>query len=148
MPALCASCDHPQVREINHRIREDRPLTDISRWLDELGTPVTRQALSRHAKSHLGVEPARGRRPASGRLLEAIVELGEDGLESGELGVTLKDAISARKALDARAARDVDRDILLKITLALTGHVPRVRIIDPEMEAVEAEYRPLLNAGV
>lgn len=147
MPAPCASCDHPQVREINHRLRDGRPLTDISRWLDELGTPITRQALARHAKTHIGVEPPRGRRPASGRLLEAIVEMGEDGLESGELRVTLKDAIAAQGRLDARAARDMDRDWQLKLVLALTGHVPQLRVVNEELAAIEAEFRPLLTSG-
>lgn len=148
MPANCASCDHPQVREINHRIREDRPLTDISRWLDELGTPITRQALSRHAKSHLGAEPSKGRRPVGDDYLETVRDAAADGVASGELRVTVKDGIAAQRGLDARAARDMDRDWQLKLVLALTGHIPQVRVIDPELEAIEAEYRPLLTSGV
>lgn len=147
MPANCASCDHPQVREINHRIRDGRPLTDISRWLDELGTPITRQALSRHAKSHIGVEPLKGRRPASGDFLEIVRDTGHEGVASGEIGVTLKDAIRAQQLLDARVAKEKDRDWQLKLALVLSGRVPLPMLLDPAVEAIEGEYRPLLNSG-
>ena len=40
--------------------------------------------------------------------------------------------------------RNVDRDILARIALALTANV---RVLDPEVEALEAEYRPLLTPG-
>jgi hypothetical protein len=35
---------------------------------------------------------------------------------------------------------------MAKIALALTGHSPllNARVIDPEIEAIEAEFRPLL----
>lgn len=148
MPAPCATCDHPQVREINHRIREDRPLVDISRWLGEIGTPITRQALARHAKSHLGVEPTRGRRPVSGDFLESVRDAAADGLASGELAVTLKDGIAAQKALDARDARDKDRDWQMRLVLALTGNVPALPAIDPAVEVIEGTFRPLLTSGV
>lgn len=149
MPNNCSSCDHPQVREINARIRQGRPLTDISRWLDDIGTPITRQALARHARGHLGVEaPPRGRVPVSGDFLESVRDAAAEGLESGELAVSLKDGISAQKALDARAARSADRDLMLKIAMALTGNVTGyIRTVDPEVDVIEGEYRALLTAG-
>ncbi len=145
MPARCATCEHPQVREINHRIREKRPLVDISRWLDDLGTPITRQALARHAKQHLGIVPERGRVPVSGDFLTAVRDRVHARMEAGEIEPTLRDGIAAQKQLDARMARNADRDLVLKIGLLLTA--PRPALMDPEVEALEAEFRPLLEAG-
>lgn len=145
MPGVCASCKHPQVREINHRIRQERPLTDISRWLSEIGTPITRQALARHAKDHLSVAPVHGRRPVSGNFLEAVVVKAHEDLEEGNLRVSARDAISAQAELNRQASRSADRDLMAKIALALTGHsLIQARVIDPELEALEAEFRPLL----
>lgn len=144
MPASCATCDHPQVREINHRIRDGRPLTDISRWLGELGTPITRQALARHSRTHLAVTPIKGRRPVSPDFLTAVRDRAAERLETGDLEPNLKDGMRAQSLLDARLNRNLDRDLLARIALALTGNV---RVIDPEVEAIEAEYRPLLTPG-
>lgn len=148
MPGVCASCKHPQVREINHRIREERPLTDISRWLSEIGTPITRQALARHAKDHVGAQVARGRKPVSANFLQAVVETAHEKLSEGELTVTLRDGIQAQAELNKQVARSADRDLMAKIALALTGHaLIEARVIDPELEALEAEFRPLLTSG-
>lgn len=145
MPGVCASCKHPQVREINHRIRQERPLTDISRWLSEIGTPITRQALARHAKDHLSVAPVHGRRPVSGNFLEAVRDAAHEALSEGELRVTLGDGIKAAAELNKQAARTADRDLMARIALALTGNaLIQARVIDPELEALEAEFRPLL----
>ncbi len=141
----CASCDHPQVREINHRIREQRPLTDISRWLDDLGTPITRQALARHAKSHLEVVPQRGRRAPSEDFLTSVRDRVHERMDAGEIQPSMRDGIAAQKQIDARLARNADRDLVLKIGLMLTA--PRPALMDPEVVALEAEFRPLLTAG-
>jgi len=154
MPQTCASCKHPQVREINHRIRDGRPIIDIERWLKELaaadqGYPITRQALARHARDHVKVEPKRGRRPPAESFLQAVVDTAHDALEEGTLRVTARDAISAQAELNRQAEKGKDRDLMLKIALALTGQTPllEARVIDPEVEALEAEFRPLLTSG-
>jgi hypothetical protein len=155
MPQTCASCKHPQSREINHRIRDGRPLVDISRWLTELHEKdpsipkITRFALARHAKDHVGVEPQRGRRPPSEDFLTAVVNAAHDGLEDGSLRVTLRDGIAAKAELNKQQARNQDRDLMAKIALALTGQSPLLTatVIDPEIEAIEAEFRPLLTSG-
>ena len=149
MPNICATCKHPQVREINHRIREERPLVDISRWLDELGTPITTKALARHANSHLGKAPAPGgRRPLSANFLQAVVQTAQDKLENGELAVTVRDGISAQAEINRQMDRSADRDLMARIALALTGTVAiEARVIDPEQQAIEGEFRALLTAG-
>ena len=148
MPGVCATCKHPQVREINHRLRQERPLTDISRWLEEIGTPITRQALARHLRDHLGQKPVVGRRPVSGNFLEAVRDAAHERLENGEVAVTLRDGISAAAELNKQAARSADRDLMAKIALALTGTVLlEARVIDPELEAIEGEFQALLTSG-
>lgn len=149
MPFPCATCTHPKVREINSRLRDGTRLTDISRWLDEVGQPITRQALARHGRDHMGLmAPHGGQRPVAGRLLETIVEKVEDGLANGSLTVTTKDGIAAQKALDERAAKSKDQDLMVRIAMVLTGNIqlPTYRL-DPAVEAIEAEFRPLLTSG-
>lgn len=144
MAAYCSSCENPQVREINHRIREGRPLTDISRWLKEIGTPITRQALARHAKGHLGLEPKAARPGVSGDFLVSVRDRAHERMENGELAVSLKDGIAAQKQLDHRAEKMADHDLMLKLALVLTA---RPKLVGPDVEAIEATYRPLLEAG-
>lgn len=149
MPTRCATCEHPQVRQINQKLREGRHLTDISRWLDETDKPITRQALARHMRDHLGVTvPHGGNRPVSGDFLAAVVDRAHEGLADGSLAVTVKDGIAAQAHLDQRMSRNADRDLLSKIAMALTGAVPmQLTAYSPEMEAIEAEFRPLLTSG-
>lgn len=152
MPGVCATCSHPQVREINHRIREGRSYEDIGRWLREIGTPITRQALARHHKGHLGDAPARapGRKPISTDFLQAVVDDAAEQLAEGVIRATLRDGIGAQKALDERLSRNADRDLMAKIAIVLSGAAHPMlgaRVIDPENEAIEAEFRPLLTAG-
>ncbi len=154
MAQTCASCKHPQVREINHRIRDGRPLIDIARWLKQEaeagnGYAITRFALSRHARDHVQVQPQRGRRPPSDNFLQSVVDKAHDDLEEGTLRVTARDAISAQAELNRQADRSADRDVLQKIALTLMGHVPiEARVLSPEDEAIEAEFRPLLTSGL
>lgn len=121
---------------------------DVQRWLEvEHQTSITAQSIGRHAKDHVGIRSTLGRRPASADFLENVRDAAADGLASGELAVTLKDGIAAQKALDARDARDKDRDWQMRLVLALTGNVPALPAIDPELEVIEGTFRPLLTAG-
>ena len=149
MPNTCSACKHPQLREINHRIREQRPLVDIERWLDETDLPITAKALARHAKNHLGQVPAAGgRRPLSTNFLTAVVENAHESLQDGIVRATLRDGIAAQAELNRQMDRSADRDLMVKIAMALTGTVAiEARVIDPELQAIEAEFRPLLTAG-
>ena len=144
----CASCTAPGFGpELDRQLKAGVPLTLVSAWAAEQGLPISTRALARHRRDHLALVTRPGRRPVAGRLLEEIVAQGEEGLENRSLHVGLREAIAATKALDARASRNVDRDIMLRITMALTGQVASPRPIDPELEAFEAELRPLLGPG-
>jgi hypothetical protein len=143
----CASCTHPKRDEIDRKLKAGVSFTDVSRYLAETDRPITAQSVAAHAKDHLAVVPVHGRRVASDDFLTSVRDAAAEGLVSGDLAVSLKDGIAAQKALDARQARDMDRDWQLKLVLALTGHVPQIRVIDPEVEALEAEFRPLLTSG-
>ena len=80
----------------------------------------------------------------SSDFLEAVRDRAAERLETGDLEPNLKDGMRAQALLDARLQRNADRDLLARIALALTANV---RVIDPEVEAIEAEYRPLLTPG-
>lgn len=146
----CVSCGHPKREEIDRKLKAGISFADVSRWLKDTGSrPITAPALGAHAKNHLSVESVKGRRPISADFLESVRDAAHEALASGDLNVTLKDGIAAQKALDARAARDLDRDIWAKVTIALTGGV-RLALPppkDPEVEAIEGEFRELLTAG-
>jgi hypothetical protein len=146
MARPCASCSHPRRDEIDRKLKAGTSFKDVSRWLDETEKPITAQSVAVHAKSHLAVAPVIGRRPASDDFLVNVRDAAADALEAGEVAVTLKDGIAAQKALDARLARDIDREWQLRLVLALTGNAP-IQIIDPAVEALEAEFRPLLTPG-
>jgi hypothetical protein len=147
MPRDCASCEHPQVREINHRLREDRPLVDISRWLKEQGTPITRQAIARHKERHLpDVETSGpGRRPLSGDFLSKVVQATEMDLDDGLLKPKLRDGIAAQAELNRQRSRDMDKNLLDRISMAMAGVILHARVVSPEVEALEGEYRQLLS---
>lgn len=157
MAQPCATCKHPQVREINHRLREERPYEDISRWLDELeadgvGYGITRQAISRHAqKGHVkGVAADKrtvGRKPVSGNFLQTVVDRVHEAVENDELSLTVRDGISAQAELNRQADRSADRDLMVKIALALGGGSQPVLIEDAEYREIEDEFLPLLAAG-
>lgn len=146
----CASCKHAKRDEIDRKLKAGASFADVSRWLKDTGEKVIQPpAIASHAKRHLSVEAKRGRRPVSGDFLESVRDAAHEALASGDLNVTLKDGISAQKALDARAARDLDRDIWAKVTIALTGgarlSLPAPR--DPEIDAIEGEFQELLTPG-
>lgn len=149
MPRNCASCTHPQVREINHRIRDGRPLVDISRWLDDAGTPITRQALARHARDHVGVAPISGRRAVSGDFLETVRDTVHEGVIEGSIRLSARDGLAAQKQIDDRLNKAADRDMFAKIAMMMTGGYieGEAREVDPEQAAIEAEFRPLLSSG-
>jgi hypothetical protein len=147
MARPCTCCKHPKRDEIDRKLRAGVTFIDVERWLATLGTDLTSQSIAKHAKSHVGVQAVRGRRVASGDFLENVRDTVADALAAGVLSVTVKDGIAAQKALDARIAKEKDRDWQLKLVMALTGHVPQLRVIDPDREALEAEFRPLLTAG-
>lgn len=150
MPRICESCRHVKHDEIDRKLKAGASYADVSRWLrTEHDTVLSAVSIGHHAKEHLGAAPSpRGRRPVSADFLESVRDAAADGLASGALDVTLKDGIAAQKALDARAARDMDRDWQLKLVLALTGRTPVPLLPDPEVEAIEGEFRPLLESGV
>lgn len=138
----------PHAAEIDKKLRAGISAADVARWLAEKGQTVTPQAVGRHAKDHLTLTLTKGRRPISTDFLEAVRDTAHQALEDGELPVTLKDGIAAQKALDARAARDLDRDIWAKVTLAITGNARRqLPPPDPAIEVIEGEFRELLTSG-
>jgi hypothetical protein len=122
----------------------------ISVWTRETeGGYVSRIALGNHLRQHVGVVSRAGRRPVSDDLLEAVRDRAHERLAAGEVEPSLRDGIKAVEVIERNKARNVDRDIMLKITMALTGQLPPgvVRVIDPEVEILEAEYRVLLEGG-
>jgi hypothetical protein len=147
---VCESCQSPLAKAINQKIRARIPYTLISAWLSEEGSPITRVALSRHARAHIGSgvrEP--GPKPPSGDFLRTVVDRAHEGVVNGDLRVGVKDGIAAQAEINRQGERMRDQDLFIRIALALTGNVvgAEARVLDPEIDAIEATYRPLLEAG-
>jgi hypothetical protein len=144
----CSSCKHPKRDEIDRKLRAGVSFVDVSRWLAEQGSKIQPPAVGKHAREHVDVMPTRGRRPVSTDFLEAVRDAAHEGLADGTLAVTLKDGIAAQKGLDARLARDADRDLIVKIAMALTGNAGApLSLPDPRDAAIEGEFRELLTSG-
>jgi hypothetical protein len=134
---------------LDRKLRSGATIADIVLWLATTERPIQRNALSRHANAHLGVVRTPGPLPPSGSFLEAVRDTAHADLQAGVLRPTLTHGIAAEAELNRQKSRSVDQDIMLKIAMMLGGHLPpgTVRVIDPEVEAIEAEFRPLLEAG-
>lgn len=149
MPRTCASCSSEHRSEIDRKLRSGATREDVARWLKEIDAPITAHAIGRHAKDHLGVAPPRGRRPVSDDFLQAVIERVGERMAEGEIEPGIRDGISAQKEKNRLAEKTADRDLLLKVALALTGNVRVIeaRVLDPDVAAIEAEFVPLLTAG-
>lgn len=147
MPRPCACCTHPRRAELDRRLRSGSTIADIVLWLATTERPIQRNAVGRHANQHLGVIRTPGPRPPSGSFLEAVRDAAHEDLTAGILRPNIAHGIAAEAELSRQRARSVDQDLMLKIAMALGGHAGTVRVIDPEQEALEAEFRPLLEAG-
>jgi hypothetical protein len=141
----CKTCEHENRREIERQQKAGVPdslLAEATRAMG--GGYVSRLALGRHRREHLGVDARPGRRPMSGDFARDVELAAAERLASGELRPSLRDGLNAAALIARRDDARLDRDILARIALALTANV---RVLDPEVEALEAEYRPLLTAG-
>ena len=149
MARPCSSCKSEFAGEINRKIKSGSSFRDISRWLKEVGDPITGTSLSLHARNHLGKpERTHGRKPVSADFLETVRDAVHEDVVAGKLRLTVRDGLSAQAQLDARLSRNHDRDLLARIAMALTGNLPMMLpVIDPDVEAIEADYRPLLTSG-
>lgn len=146
----CRSCSSDNATEINRKLRAGTTNKDISRWLTEIDDPITEDAIGRHARDHVGVEKPKGRQPPSGDFLRTVVNRVHEKVENDELTLTVRDGISAQAELNRQSEKMADRDLMVKIALALTGNVEllgEARWVDPEIDAIEGEYRKLLNSG-
>lgn len=145
----CSSCKSPNAQEIDRKIKSGTTLRDISRWLREIDNPITPTSLGKHAREHVGVERPPGRRPITGDFLETVRDQVHEDVLEGKLRLTVRDGLSAQSLLDARQKRDSDKDLMVKIAMVLTGRVEGyLPAPDPEMAAIEAEFRPLLTPGI
>lgn len=147
MARPCSTCKSAHKPEIEKRIREERSYLDISRWLDEVGDPISNVAIAKHAKEHMAVIPRRGARPFSGDLAQSVIDRVGERLEAGELEPGISDGLKAQAIKNKELAKEKDRDWQLKLALVLSGRVPLPMLLDPAVEAIEGEYRPLLTSG-
>jgi hypothetical protein len=144
MARPCSACSSPHKDAIARMIASGTSYTDVAAWLRGKGAPITRTALSRHAP-HVGEGPrTRGPRPMSDDFLEAVRDRAYLRLAEGDIEPGIKDGIAAQSALDRRAADFQDRQLMMRIALALTATSP---VLDEETAALEASFRPLLGDG-
>lgn len=147
----CASCAHPQRVILDRKLRSGATISDIVLWLQTTERPLHRNSVSRHANAHLGVVRTSGPRPPSGSFLEAVRDAAHEDLDAGVLRPTLTHGIAAESELARQRAHTQDRDLVLKIAMALGGLVPpQVRVLDAldvERDEQEREFTKLLEAS-
>lgn len=149
--SLCATCNSPLRDEINRRIRAGIPLVTISAWLRDANAYISRDALSNHRKRHLytPVEFERSRQVAELRrqqrtmktsrtdLAELVRDRAVDGIEAGELAVTVADGLRAQLLLDTRAQKGSDRDLQLQLAMILGGGYRPDTAIEGEVREID-----------
>jgi hypothetical protein len=141
----CKTCEHENRREIERQQKAGVPdslLAVATRAMS--GGYVSRLALGRHRRDHLGVDAKPGRRLMSGDFARDVEAAAAERLASGELRPTLRDGLNASTIIARRDDARMDRDLLAKIALALTNNV---RVVDPEVEILESGYSVLLDGG-
>lgn len=147
---LCKTCEHPQRREIERQAKAGVPASVLASWTrDQSGGYVSRLALGRHLREHVGLTSRPGRREVSADFAAAVVEGAHERLRLGELQPTLRDGLLGQQVLDRREQAQGDRDWMLRLSLILSGRLPAgvVYELDPASAAIEAEFRPLLESG-
>jgi hypothetical protein len=148
MPRPCSLCESPHSKEVLRRLKGGQPHDDIVLFLGSVGVEVHRTTVGRHAKHALPEVRRTGPRPPGASFLEDVEANAWDDMALGLLRPTIRDAIGARAELNKQSARFSDRDLMMKIALAMTGHsLIEARVIDPEREALEAEFQKLLPSG-
>jgi len=133
----CATCNAPTRSEIERQMRAGVPDSTLSAWTKDHEPYISRLALGKHRREHLGVDTKPGRKPPTGDFLQAVVEDAHEGLISERYrgGVAL--GIQAQKLLDARTERQSEAEWQAMLVAALTGQ-PRVRVLSPDEERQEA----------
>lgn len=129
MARPCSTCRSEHKTEIERKLADGTRYLDIERWLKDMGPEhagcsITHVSLSKHHHEHMvGAQPTQrpGKRPIHPDILQAIVEDAHEGLETGRLRATLRDATTAQRILDDRAARSDDRQLTLIIAQVLGG---------------------------
>lgn len=150
MPRNCTICDSPLRREVDRRLRTKATHEAIVLWLASQGLEIHRTAVGRHARHALPtVERRPGRQPSSDDFLTMLRDRVQADVEEGALNPSVTHGLQAQAQLDHRAERVADKELMRMIAMALTGQIPiEARVIDPEVAALEAEYRLLLPGGV
>jgi hypothetical protein len=145
MARPCSICQSAHVKEVDRRLKAAQPATDVVLFLASVGLDVHRTSVGRHARHALGsVIRPRGPRPVGASFLGAVVDTAWANIEDGTAHVSTGDGIKAASELARQQDRGQDRDLIAKITIALTGGSNLPRIVGPEVDALEAEFRQLL----
>lgn len=132
--AACSTCHHPSRREIEKKLSDGISQGLISLWTKEHGPYVSRLAIGRHQRSHMGMTPAQGRPAASGRFLEDVVTTTGSLMASGEIRPSVRDGIAAQAEINRRDERGNDPKLQLIIAKVLygSGDDPVPALADPD----------------
>lgn len=154
----CVLCRHPLVDQINKQIKEGGDHGGIARamrWMEQADLEVPhRNTFSQHKREHLSTPFERERLDAKARLeaqqktLKAkpgdLAVLVRDqvfaSVEAGVLVPTIGEGLRAQEALDKRAERGADRDMMLTLAGLLSGATVPVALL-PDGNTVEGEFR-------
>lgn len=151
MARPCSTCKSEHKVEIERKLRDGSTYRDVERWLNDLGPMhadcgISDVSLAKHAREHMVAgevrEHSAGKRPIHPDFLQAVVDDAADGLANGRVKATLRDGIAAQRALDERAARADDKQLVLVLAQVIGGGWTA--------PAIEGQYTevPLLEDGI
>ena len=142
MPTRCATCSAPTRREIERQMRADVPDTTLASWTRDNPPYISRLALGKHRREHLGVDTAPGRKPVSGDFLELVRDDAYTGLVEGRYQGGVTHGLKAQELLDKRQQMGASAEVLAQIAMALTGQIApdyTLRVLTPEEAEFEAQ---------
>lgn len=106
--------------------------TLVSTWTKEHDPYVSRLAIGRHQRAHLGIESQMGRRPVSEDYATAVRDRAHERMAAGEIQPGIRDGLNAQKMLDDRAMSANDREMMLILAQVLGGAYNPPALPDPD----------------
>jgi len=149
----CHACRSPIADAIDAKIKAGLPLRVVSEFTRDVGQGLSRQTLSHHKNAHLMTEHARAVQVArtqlrkqretikakTGDLAPLVRDIVYAGVEEGEIVPTLSEGLRAQEALDRRAEKGADRDLMLTMAQVLGGSLHTVPVIEGQWIQLDAE---------
>lgn len=168
--ANCGICSSPYGETIDKMLRAKQSVEGVIRpWLATLPEfqskePWHRNTIYRHKADHLQTAIVKARRELAGELktrrqtlkgptnrdlAELVRDKVVEGVEAGELFPSITEGLQAQKLIDARVAKQGERNMVLVMLQQVMGGAMPLALPEPSIEAEyeEVPYEPTTHMG-